>query len=287
MSILRVNARGETFSIRQVAGNLFVCAEPNGGCCCGHTEKGRIVVNKDLYADEWDARKLRNSLHLSFVGCLGPCPVGNNAMLMIHGRAVWFKDLNEDRFIPMIFDYAEAILASESVVPPTGELAQHFYERYAPSEAAEAPNAGPANFDGIDPVCMMTVDPASAEWRSEYGGKSYYFCCSGCKRSFDKSPASYLGAGAPAESTPETRPEHTPASGGAMSMTFVVPNISCDHCARSIRRAAMAIAGVQAVEVDVPDRKVTLSWAAPTSWDEIRRKMTEIDYPPQETPAPA
>jgi len=265
MSILKINARGETFSIRQVAGNLFVCAEPNGGCCCGHTEKGRIVVNKELYADEWDARKLRNSLHLSFVGCLGPCPVGNNAMLMILGRAVWFKDLNEDRLIPMIFDYAEATLASGSVVPPTGELAQHVYERYAPSEAAEAPSTRPANFDGIDPVCMMTVDPATSEWRSEYGGKSYSFCCAGCKRSFDKSPATYLDGGAPAESVPELRPLETPASGGAMSMTVVVPNISCDHCARSIRRAALALAGVQAVEVNVPDRTVTLTWAAPAS----------------------
>ncbi len=295
MSILRVNARGENFSIRQVTGNLFVCAEPNGGCCCGHTEKGRIVVNKELYADEWDARKLRNSLHLSFVGCLGPCPVGNNAMLMIHGRAIWFKDLNEDRLIPMIFDYAEAILARGAFIPPAGELAEHVYERYAPIEnapgesagLAAAENAEPANFDGIDPVCMMTVDQATAEWRSEYGGKAYYFCCAGCKRSFDKSPASYLGGGAPAESLPEPRPLETTASGGAMSMTVVVPNISCDHCARSIRRAALALAGVQAVEVDVPDRRVTLTWAAPASWDEIRRKLAEIDYPPQETPARA
>ncbi len=106
MAMLKTMARGETFKVNQVAGNLFVCAEENGGCCCGHTEKGRAIVNKDLYAQEWEDRKLRNKIHLTFVGCLGPCPIGNNAMLVIHGRSIWFKDLNDDLYIPMIYDYA-------------------------------------------------------------------------------------------------------------------------------------------------------------------------------------
>ena len=46
----------------------------------------------------------------------------------------------------------------------------------------------------IDPVCEMEVDPATAEWKSEYKGKTYYFCAPGCKRSFDKEPEKYLSA---------------------------------------------------------------------------------------------
>ena len=45
-----------------------------------------------------------------------------------------------------------------------------------------------------DPVCKMEVDEATAEWTSEYQGKTYYFCAPGCKASFDKDPEKYLGA---------------------------------------------------------------------------------------------
>ncbi len=48
----------------------------------------------------------------------------------------------------------------------------------------------------IDPVCGMTVDTTSAEYRSFHDGKAYYFCSPGCKASFDKDPAKFAGAGA-------------------------------------------------------------------------------------------
>jgi Cu+-exporting ATPase len=42
-----------------------------------------------------------------------------------------------------------------------------------------------------DPVCGMTVDEKSAKFKSEYMGKTYYFCSSSCKSSFDKNPKKY------------------------------------------------------------------------------------------------
>jgi YHS domain-containing protein len=45
----------------------------------------------------------------------------------------------------------------------------------------------------IDPVCHMEVDESTAQWKSEYQGKTYYFCAPGCKSSFDKDPEIYLG----------------------------------------------------------------------------------------------
>jgi len=44
----------------------------------------------------------------------------------------------------------------------------------------------------IDPVCNMEVDPATAQWSSEYKGKTYYFCAPGCKREFDSNPEEYV-----------------------------------------------------------------------------------------------
>jgi YHS domain-containing protein len=45
-----------------------------------------------------------------------------------------------------------------------------------------------------DPVCGMDVDPQQAAGTSEYKGKTYYFCSTGCKRAFDKDPEQYVGA---------------------------------------------------------------------------------------------
>jgi YHS domain-containing protein len=45
-----------------------------------------------------------------------------------------------------------------------------------------------------DVVCGMTVDPKSAAGKSEYKGKTYYFCSKGCKAAFDKDPDKHLGA---------------------------------------------------------------------------------------------
>jgi Cu+-exporting ATPase len=47
-----------------------------------------------------------------------------------------------------------------------------------------------------DPVCGMTVDSATAEYRSFHNGTTYYFCSAACKGNFDKDPAKFAGAGA-------------------------------------------------------------------------------------------
>jgi len=43
-----------------------------------------------------------------------------------------------------------------------------------------------------DPVCGMEIDPKQAAGESEYSGKTYYFCSTGCKRAFDKEPEKYV-----------------------------------------------------------------------------------------------
>lgn len=43
-----------------------------------------------------------------------------------------------------------------------------------------------------DPVCGMNVDEAKAAATSVRDGKTYYFCCGGCKQKFDKEPEKYI-----------------------------------------------------------------------------------------------
>lgn len=43
-----------------------------------------------------------------------------------------------------------------------------------------------------DPVCGMQVTPANAKGKSEYNGRTYYFCSEEHKKAFEKSPESYM-----------------------------------------------------------------------------------------------
>jgi len=43
-----------------------------------------------------------------------------------------------------------------------------------------------------DPVCGMSVEIKTAKHLSDFQGQTFYFCCAGCKQSFDQSPEKYL-----------------------------------------------------------------------------------------------
>ena len=44
----------------------------------------------------------------------------------------------------------------------------------------------------VDPVCHMTIDETKAAGKSEYKGKTYYFCAVSCKTKFDQDPQKYV-----------------------------------------------------------------------------------------------
>jgi Cu+-exporting ATPase len=43
-----------------------------------------------------------------------------------------------------------------------------------------------------DLVCGMKLDPTTAQHKSDYQGKTYYFCAPGCRRAFASDPQTYL-----------------------------------------------------------------------------------------------
>lgn len=46
----------------------------------------------------------------------------------------------------------------------------------------------------IDPVCGMTVDPATAAGASTYDGATYHFCSRHCETRFNVAPQQYVVA---------------------------------------------------------------------------------------------
>ena len=95
--------------------------------------------------------------------------------------------------------------------------------------------AGPVAATAVkDPVCGMTVDPATSKHRLEHGGTTYHFCSAGCRTKFEADPAKYLAPkAAPA-------PASAPAKPGATYTCPMHPQIvqvgpgSCPICGMAL-----------------------------------------------------
>jgi xanthine dehydrogenase accessory factor len=67
-------------------------------------------------------------------------------------------------------------------------------KRYPP-ESSRQEEFGPEEVSqsATDPVCGMAIGVGESIYRSEYEGKSIYFCCAGCKQTFDRQPEAFGG----------------------------------------------------------------------------------------------
>src|SRR5689334_21317828 len=79
----------------------------------------------------------------------------------------------------------------------------------------------PAPTTVTDPVCGMSVDPATAPASSVYQGRTYSFCCPSCKQRFDQDPERYLHGG-PAGHTHAPEPPPAPPPAGT-PVEYVCP----------------------------------------------------------------
>ncbi|HJO73262.1 MAG TPA: heavy metal-binding domain-containing protein, partial [Rhodospirillales bacterium] len=62
-----------------------------------------------------------------------------------------------------------------------------------------------------DPVCGMTVDPATSQHNFEHAGETFHFCCTGCRAKFAADPDGYLeGTVKPPQAVPEGVPYTCP-----------------------------------------------------------------------------
>ena len=111
---------GRPVNVARSRGQLFVCAE---NCCCGRVEEGMPAVPVGLYHAEWERRRLRNIVHLTIGGCLGPCALANVALLLFDGEALWFHSVNSEAVVLALYDYVEALLDADSLLPPPPPLA--------------------------------------------------------------------------------------------------------------------------------------------------------------------
>ncbi len=59
-----------------------------------------------------------------------------------------------------------------------------------------------------------------------------------------------------------------------------VPDISCEHCERTITGALQPVAGIKTVRVDIPARQVSVDYdPAAVDVEQMKAILAEEDYP--------
>jgi cobaltochelatase CobN len=119
-----VRRDGRRVNVARFRGQLFVCAT---GCCCGRTEDGFAAVPTETFHREWERRRLRNVIHLSIGGCLGPCALANVALLLFDGQTQWFHSIDSEAQALALYDHVERMLEADACLPPPPALAPYHF----------------------------------------------------------------------------------------------------------------------------------------------------------------
>jgi nitrile hydratase accessory protein len=119
-----VRRDGRRVNVARFRGQLFVCAT---GCCCGRTEDGFAPVPTETFHREWERRRLRNVIHLTIGGCLGPCALANVVLLLFDGQTQWFHSIDSEAQALALYDHVERMLEADRCLPPPTALAPYHF----------------------------------------------------------------------------------------------------------------------------------------------------------------
>ena len=61
--------------------------------------------------------------------------------------------------------------------------------------------------------------------------------------------------------------------------TLSIPKISCGHCVMTIKNELIDLVGVKQVDGDTQNKAITVEWESPTTLQEIKDTLKEINYP--------
>jgi len=166
-------------------------------------ERSMVIVATQGHGDE-EAVEQAVAAHPAYLGLVGSRRRGAAVLGYLADRGVPGEELDRVH-VPAGLDLghtthqeiAVAILAELVQLRASGVLA-------GATPAAASPGAAPpetANTgitavtanppDATDPVCGMTVSATAASNPLSHDGVTYYFCCSGCRREFEKDPHRY------------------------------------------------------------------------------------------------
>ena len=175
------------------------------GLCSGETLGGRdpLVGGQRARLDRLAACGVAR---LTYVDCLDECERGDVVVARPSpgrradgARPVWFERLAGEELTSELERWladggpgarpvpeALAALGIARTGEPEPEPDTHAHEHHADHEAVVSGSGV------IDPVCGMTVDPATAAAAADHEGVTYSFCAMGCQKAFLGDPAQFV-----------------------------------------------------------------------------------------------
>ena len=156
-------------------------------------ESSMVVVATQGHGDE-EAVEQAVAARPAYLGLVGSAKRGAGVLGYLTDRGVPQDALDRVR-VPAGLDLgrtthreiAVAILAELVQLRASGALVAGSVMTAGGGRAAEQTPAAT-----VDPVCGMTVTADASSYPLEHDGETYYFCCAGCRRSFQDDPAAYL-----------------------------------------------------------------------------------------------
>jgi xanthine dehydrogenase accessory factor len=155
-------------------------------------ESSMVVVATQGHGDE-DAVEQAAAARPAYLGLVGSAKRGAAVLGYLTDRGVPQDQLDRVR-VPAGLDLGRTS-HREIAVAILAELVQL---RASGALVAGTPATGGARAaqqaaaEAADPVCGMTVATEASSYPLEHEGVTYYFCCAGCRRSFQEDPAAYL-----------------------------------------------------------------------------------------------
>ena len=64
------------------------------------------------------------------------------------------------------------------------------------------------------------------------------------------------------------------------TVTYSIPNISCNHCVHTIKSEVSELTGVKSVEANPQTKQAVIVFETPATEEQIVSLLTEINYPP-------
>lgn len=151
----------------------------------GVTERSWIVVATQGHYDE-EALEKALATQAPYVGLVASRTRARAVLGYLRDRGVPDEALARVR-APAGLDLGR-VSHEEIAVSILAELVR---ERAAGSLPAGTEPSSVSRHEAMDPVCGMTVDVATARYRSTFSGRTYYLCSAGCLERFEADPARF------------------------------------------------------------------------------------------------
>jgi len=180
-------ARALDWSVDLVSGPDFTTGRAD--------ERSMVVVATQGHGDE-EMMERAVAAHPAYLGLVASRRRGEAVLGYLADRGVPKKRLDRVH-VPAGLDLGNTT-HEEIAVAVLAELVQLRASGALAPAPVPAPAAGKrrelAFAEAVDPVCGMTVTADASARPFSHDGVTYYFCCAGCRRTFEENPDAYVKA---------------------------------------------------------------------------------------------